>query len=86
MRASRNASSASAVALNPDNLADSAARRIRLLDAFRQLDEDDQADLLEAAEAMYWNSPLSAIINPAYSDTRRIMTIIYIIAGWGEFK
>jgi hypothetical protein len=86
MRASRSANTESALAINPNNLNDSAMRRVRLLDAFQQLDEDDQADLLEAAEAMYLGQPLNAILNPAYADAKRILGIVYIIAGWGEFK
>jgi hypothetical protein len=87
MRAARNASRASALAMNPNNVNDSVARRIRLLDAFRQLDEDDQADLLEAAEAAYWDvSSTRAKRHTTYIDINRVMTMVYVIAGWGEFK
>jgi hypothetical protein len=85
MRASRNANTASALAINSSNLADSAMRRTRLLDAFQQLDEDDQADLLEAAEEAYWNTPVSVASEP-HAELRRTFNLVYIIAGWGEFK
>jgi hypothetical protein len=84
MRASRNANRASALAVNPDNLADSAARRIKLLDAFEQMDEDDQADLLEAAEEICWRPASPG--DTAQSELRRTFNLVYTIAGWGEFK
>lgn len=80
MRAARGASRPSCLTMNPDNLAASAFRRVKLLVAFNSLDEDTQADLLEAVETIAFRR--SASVDFERDEAREIIQRMYAIAGW----
>lgn len=80
MRPSKGAGRPSLLALNPRNREMSAARRTRLLAAFLTLDEDTQADLLEAVESLVFNAGLSVSLER--DDARAIIRQVYRAAGW----
>jgi hypothetical protein len=80
MRASRGADRPSLLALNPRNPELSADRRTKLLAAFRSLDEDTQADLLELVETIAFRR--SPGVDNERSDARDIMRQVHQLAGW----
>lgn len=84
MRPSRGAYNPSALALNPTNLADSAARRERLLAAFDSLDVNDRADLLEAVETIVHSARAASSPTEELRVGRQVMRRVYAEAGWDE--
>jgi hypothetical protein len=64
--------------MNPRNREASVARRYELLAAFAALSEDDQADLLEAAESTAFGSASST----TERDVWEVVTRMYKILGW----
>ncbi len=79
MKPSKDAARASCLAINPDNLKASAARRTKLLAAFLALDENTQADLLEAVETM---AHRASGVDPERDEALRIIRQMYVAAGW----
>jgi hypothetical protein len=59
-----------------------AKRRIKLLAAFGSLDEDTQADLLEAVESMVFRAPGG--VDFERDEAREIIRQVYLAAGWEE--
>jgi hypothetical protein len=82
MKPGKGADRLSCLAMNPHNREASAARRVKLLAAFGTLDEDTQADLLEAVETMVFRA--RAGVDSERDEARRIIEQIYKIAGWEE--
>ena len=80
MRGSAGSARPSVLAMNPDNVAASAARRVQLLAAFSSLDEDTQADLLEAVETLSFSH--SGGYDPVRATAREIIRKVYVAAGW----
>lgn len=80
MRGSAGSARPSVLAMNPNNVAASAARRERLLAAFLTLDEDTQADLLEAVETMAHR--FSGGVDFERDRAREIVSQVYAAAGW----
>jgi hypothetical protein len=80
MKPSEDAGHPSCLAMNPRNLEASAARRAKLLAAFLGLDENTQADLLEAAETM---AHRASGVDPERDEALRIIRQMYEAAGWG---
>ena len=72
----------SALALNPTNLADSAARR-ELLAAFDSLDVNDRADLLEAVETTVHSARAAGSPTEELRVGRQLARV-YAEAGWDE--
>lgn len=82
MKPSADAGRPSCLAMNPRNREASAARRTRLLAAFLSLDEDAQADLLEAAEG--WVFRATPDTSSERHRAREIIRRVYALAGWGD--
>ena len=80
MKPSKGADRPSLLAMNPRNREASAARRIKLLAAFLSLDEDTQADLLEAAETIAFRA--QGGVDFERDRAREIIRQVYAIAGW----
>jgi hypothetical protein len=80
MRASKGAGRPSLLALNPNNLEASAARRERLLAAFDSLDPDTRADLLEAVETIAFRA--RGGVDFESSDARGILRQAWAAAGF----
>jgi hypothetical protein len=80
MGPSKGASRPSSLAVNPNNEADSAARRARLLEAFDSLSPDQRADLLELAET--WAFRATRAANTESRDARDLFREMYAAAGW----
>lgn len=79
MKPSRDADRPSCLAMNPNNRAATAVRRTKLLEVFLALDEDTQADLLEAVETM---AHRASGVDPERDEARRIIRQMYEAAGW----
>ena len=79
MKPSRDAGRPSCLAMNPNNLQASAARRTKLLAVFLGLDEDTQADLLEAVETMAFRA---SGVDPERDEALRIVRQMHAAAGW----
>jgi len=79
MKPSADAGRPSCLAMNPNNLRASAARREKLLAAFLGLDEDTQADLLEATETMVFRA---GGVDSERDEARRIVRQMHAAAGW----
>jgi hypothetical protein len=80
MRHGKGADRPSALAMNPRNREASAARREQLLAAFLSLDENVQADLLEAVESLVLNAGISVSLER--DRAREIIRQVYAVAGW----
>lgn len=80
MQPSKNASRPSVLAVNPLNREASIRRRLRLLNAFLSLDEDAQADLLEAVDTIVHRA--SASVDNERDEARAIFRRVYELAGW----
>jgi hypothetical protein len=75
------AGQASCLAVEPDNRELSAARRALLLTAFRALDVNDQANLLELAESIAFNHGEARLER---DDLRDYFRALFRLAGWDQ--
>lgn len=81
MKPSRDAGRLSYLAMNPKNREASAARREKLLAAFLGLDEDTQADLLEAVETMAFRLTSGLGLDSERTEALRIVRQMHEAAG-----